>query len=249
MTDVRPGRSGFVPLPAVGFVTQHGRRLASAAAWSVRTGRAVPAWAVVSAGLSPILLTGAWLIADRLQPTAYSPIRQTVSVMAGRGGSDRWIMTGALFLVGACYLVTAAGLTGLRGSARFLLLVAGLASMGVAASPEPVHGSTAPHLAWTALGAIAIAVWPAFVVRRPSLPTGILSVRAGAAMTAVSILLLGWLIIETRRGSALGLAERLSSSVQTSWPFIVALLLRRTPAASGVVAGAPCSAPVSRSPY
>jgi hypothetical protein len=223
---------GFVQVPVVGIVTQHGRRLASAAAWSVRTGRKVPAWAVVSAGLSPLLLTAAWLIADRLQPASYSPIRQTVSVMAGRAGADRWVVTDALFLVGACYLVTAVGLTGVRGSARFLLLVAGLASMGVAASPEPAHGSTAPHLAWTALGAVAIAVWPAFVVRRPSLPTGILSVRAGVAMTAVSLLLLGWLVIETRRGSALGLAERLSSSVQTSWPFIIALLLRRTPAAT-----------------
>jgi hypothetical protein len=231
MTDARAGRSAIVELPLVGIARQQGRRLA----WSVRTGRTVPAWAVVSAGLSPILLTGAWSIADRLQPSSYSPIRQTVSVMDGRAGTDRWVVTGALFLVGACYLVTAIGLTGVRGSARFLLLVAGLASVGVAASPEPAHGSTAPHLAWTALGAVAIAVWPAFVVRRPSWPTGILSVRTSAAMTTVSILLLGWLIIETRRGSALGLAERLSSSVQTSWPFIIALLLRRTPSSTAAL--------------
>jgi len=40
--------------------------------------------------------------------------------------------------------------------------------------------------------------------------------------------LLGWLFIETRDGSVLGLAERLTSSVQTCWPFIVAVTLHRT---------------------
>ena len=40
--------------------------------------------------------------------------------------------------------------------------------------------------------------------------------------------LLGWLLAETRDGSVLGLAERLTSSIQTCWPFIVAVALRRT---------------------
>jgi hypothetical protein len=43
----------------------------------------------------------------------------------------------------------------------------------------------------------------------------------------VSISLLGWLAIETQGGSVLGLAERLTSSIQITWPFIVALALRR----------------------
>jgi hypothetical protein len=42
----------------------------------------------------------------------------------------------------------------------------------------------------------------------------------------VSISLLGWLAIETQGGSVLGLAERLTSSIQITWPFIVALALR-----------------------
>jgi hypothetical protein len=39
--------------------------------------------------------------------------------------------------------------------------VAGLAAIGIAASPEPVCGSTPRHLAWTVLGAVTITVWPA----------------------------------------------------------------------------------------
>jgi hypothetical protein len=36
--------------------------------------------------------------------------------------------------------------------------------------------------------------------------------------------------VETQGGSLLGLAERLTSSLQTSWPFVVALALRRASA-------------------
>jgi hypothetical protein len=124
--------------------------------------------------------------------------------------------------------VTAAGLTGVRVPARVLLIVAGMASIGIAASPEPVVGSTPQHLAWTALGAVTIAVWPAFVARRTSPRPLLLSTRGSAAVTVVFVALLGWLVIETQGGGDLGLAERLSSSVQTSWPFIVAVTLRRS---------------------
>jgi hypothetical protein len=177
------------------------------------------------------MITGGWLVADALQPAAYSPIHKTVSVLAGHAGTDRWIMTSALFLVGGCHFVTATGLTGVRLPARILLVVAGLSSVGIAASPEPVVGSTPQHLAWTSLGAVTIAVWPAFTSRRGSRPL-ILSIHGAAIVTTVFIALLGWLVIETQGGSVLGLAERLTSSIQTTWPFVVALALRtpsRTP--------------------
>jgi hypothetical protein len=61
-------------------------------------------WAIISAGLAPILLTGAFLIAGILQAASYSPVRTTISAMAGQAGTDRWVMTGGIFLVGGCYL-------------------------------------------------------------------------------------------------------------------------------------------------
>ena len=202
------------------------RRLPIPAAWPVRSSPAVHPWAVISAGLAPVLLTGAYLMAGILQPASYSPVRTTISVMAGQAGTDRWVMTGGIVLVAGCYLVTAAGLTGVRASARALLIVAGLAGVGIAASPEPASGATPRHLAWTVLGAVTIAVWPAFAARRTS-PRPLILSSYGSA-TAVFVALLGWLFIETRDGSVLGLAERLTSSIQTCWPFIIAVTLRRT---------------------
>jgi hypothetical protein len=76
--------------------------------------------------------------------------------------------TGGIFLIGGYYLVTAAGLTGVRASAHTLLAVAGMAGIGIATSPEPARGTTPRHLAWTVLGAVTIAVWPAFAARRAS---------------------------------------------------------------------------------
>src|SRR5712672_2455095 len=194
---------------------QQARRLPMLAAWPVRSRPAARPWAVVSAGLAPVLLTGAYLMAGILQPASYSPVRSTISVMAGQAGTDRWVMTGGIVL------------TGVRASARALLIVAGLAGIGIAASPEPARGATPRHLAWTMLGAVTIAVWPAFAARRASPRPLSLSVCGSAAVTAVFAALLSWLFIETRDGSVLGLAERLTSSIQTCWPFIIAVALRR----------------------
>jgi len=226
MTRVWPGQPGrLAELPVAGATRRHVRRLASPATSPPRPRHPVPWWAVVSAGLSPVWATGGWLIADVVQPASYSPIRQTVSVMAGHAGTDRWIMTGALFLVGSCQLATAGGLAGVGVPARILLAVAGLCSIGIAESPEPVRGSTPQHLAWTSLGAVTLAVWPAFVARRaPPWPL-ILSSYGRAVVTAAYIALLGWLVIETQGGRDLGLAERLFLSIETCWPFIVAIAL------------------------
>jgi hypothetical protein len=227
MTRVWPGRPDRpAELPLAGAARPHARGLASSATGSLR--HPVPGWTVVSAGLSPVLATGGWLVAGAVQPASYSPIRKTVSVMAGHAGTDRWIMTGALFLVGGCQLVAAAGLAGVGVPARILLAVAGLSSIGIALSPEPVRGSTPQHVAWTVLGAIVLAVWPAFVARRAPPRPLILSSYGRVVVTAVFIVLLGWLVIETQGGRDLGLVERLFLSTETCWPFIVAIALRRT---------------------
>jgi len=64
-------------------------------------------WAIISAGLAPTLLTEAYLLADLLQLVSGSPMRTAISAMAGQAGTDRWVMTGGIFGVSGCYLVTA----------------------------------------------------------------------------------------------------------------------------------------------
>lgn len=187
----------------------------------------VPWWALTAAALSPALLVSAWTLAGALQPPTYRPLQQTISVLAGPSATNRWIMTAALFGVGACYFITAAGLTAIAGLARVLLVIAGVAAVGLALSPVPAHGSTPRHLAWTVVGSISIAVWPAVVRLREPLGSPVLGIRSTVTATAVFVILLGWTIAEARGGHLLGLAERLSTSVQICWPLVVAIVLQR----------------------
>jgi len=188
---------------------------------------AVPWWALLSAALSPVLLTVGWLVADTFQPASYSPMHQTVSVLAGHTGAESWIMTTAMLLAGGTYLATAAGMAGLWLPARTLLAVAGVCSIGIATSPEPATGPTAVHLAWTIIGAATIAIWPATVGwHAPAYPI-IANARSSAIVTVVFAGMVVWVLAEISGGHDLGLAERLTASVQTSWPFVVAVAGRR----------------------
>jgi hypothetical membrane protein len=187
-------------------------------------------WAVVSTALTPLVMTVAWLVAEALQPPSYSPLRSSISGLAALGANDRWLVTDALFLVGACYFVTAGCLPSLRMSARIVLVIAGISSIGIALSPQPVDGSSAMHMVWTSLGAAAITVWPAFIASRAPSPPLILRARSAAAVTVVFLVLSAWLVAETQHGSALGLTERLVSGIQITWPFIVALALLKAQA-------------------
>lgn len=191
--------------------------------------RRVPTWAIISSGMSVLLLVGGWLVADAVQPSSYSPMRQTVSVLAGHGGHQRWIMTAALVGVGCCHLVTAAGLAFVSVSARVTLVVAGVAGLGIALSPEPVHGSTARHVAFTAVGAVAIAIWPALIGGRAGWRAAASGFKTTAIATAISLTLFAWLVAETFGGAELGAAERVTSSLQTCWPFVIVLTARLAP--------------------
>jgi hypothetical protein len=110
---------------------------------------------------------------------------------------------------------------------------------------DAAGGSVPQHLAWTALGAVTIAAWPAAAAWRPSPRPRILSGRSTAIVTAAFAGLLGWLVLETQDGTALGLAERLTSAAWMSWPFVVALALRRSEPAAR--ARGPARSPVQAS--
>jgi Protein of unknown function (DUF998) len=183
---------------------------------------------VATAVLAPAVLIGGWLIAGALQPASYSPMRQTISVLAGHSGSDRWVMTAALLLMGGCQITTAAGLTGVGLPARILLVLTGLSTLGIAASPEPATGPTSRHLAFAVSCVVTTAVWPVLVARRTPERPWILGARGCAMVTAVFAGLSCWLLIEgSSGGGGLGLVERLTSGVQSLFPLIVVLALRQ----------------------
>jgi hypothetical membrane protein len=203
------------------------RQLAETVGWQVSAGQPVPGWAVATAALSPALLISGWLIAGALQPASYSAVQQTMSVLAGQTGTDPWVMTGALFLVGCCQLATGVGLTRVRTPARVVLILTGLSTIGVAASPEAATGATPRHLAFAVSCVVTTLVWPVFAAQREPARPRILSIYSTLVVTAVFAALSGWLLVTTQGGGDLGLAERLTSSAQGLWPLVVVLALRQ----------------------
>ena len=67
-TRAQPGRPAELPLAST--ARRYVRRLAGSATWPIRPRGLVPGWTVISAGLSPALATGGWLVADAVQPTS-----------------------------------------------------------------------------------------------------------------------------------------------------------------------------------
>ena len=213
----------------------------------LRAGRPVPGWTVGTAVLVPVVLVGGWLAAGALQPASYSPMRQTMSVLAGHAGTDRWVMTAALLLAGSCQIATGAGLTGIRVPARILLMLTGLSTLGIAASPQPAAGPTARHLAFAVSCVVTTAVWPVLVARRAPGRSRVLSVSSCATVTVVFAGLSCWLLIAAQSGAGdLGLVERLTSAVQSLFPLVVALSLRRRPPLLAAEAQPPGRCPPAR---
>jgi hypothetical protein len=203
----------------------------------VRPASLVPGWVLGTALLGPAVLVGGWLIAGALQPASYSPIGQTISILAGQTGTDRWVMTAALLVVGSCQIATGVGLTAVRRPARILLILTGLSTLGLVAAPELSSGPSPRHLAFAVSCVVTTAVWPALVVRRAPAASWLLSVTGGLAVTTLFAGLSCWLLIAAQAGAGdLGMVERLTSGVQSLYPLVVAIALRR-PRPEGVSAG------------
>jgi hypothetical membrane protein len=203
------------------------RRAVSSAPSALGASQAVPPWAIASAALCPVFLVGGWLLGAALQQTQYSPLQQTMSVLAGQPGSHPWIMTGALILVGTTQFVTAAGLRQVSTPARLLLVVTGVCTFGVASSPVTLAGPTPIHLAFASSCVFTTAIWPIFVARRSPAPSWAVSSYGCAAVTALFAVLSAWVLYASFGGGDLGLAERITSTALGIFPLIVALSLRR----------------------
>ncbi len=215
--DVHPG-----PAPATTEPLPAGR------SGLMQAGRLVPGWVVGTALLAPAVLVAGWLIAGALQPASYSPMRETISVLAGHSGTDPWVMTTALLLVGGCQIATGAGLTAVRMPARMLLILTGLSTLGIAATPEPATGPTSRHLAFAVSCVVTTAVWPVLVAGRRPTQSWILGVHGCATVTVIFAGLSCWLLITARGGGGdLGMVERLMSAAQGLFPLVVVLALRQ----------------------
>jgi hypothetical protein len=188
-------------------------------------GTTVPRWAVVTAGAAPALLVVGFLVAARLQPVSYDPLRDTISALAARGATDPWVMTAAIAAVGTCYLLTALGLSPLRRVGRLALAGGGVATLSIAAFPTPLHGYSGPHAVAVIAASTTMCAWPVLAVRgRP--PAHVLRFGPNVAASAVTFGLIMWFTLEIN-GGELGLAERCAAVAPALWLFPVAFGARR----------------------
>lgn len=188
----------------------------------------VPWWGRLSSAAPPVLLAAGWTIAASLQTSVYDPVADTVSALAGTGATDRWVMTLAFAMAGACEIVTGLALRSARMAGRLILISGGTAGVLVAGSP--VHtgdGAPGSHILWAAVGLAALAVWPVAASRRgPAVPWA-LRPDISAQASVVLLILLAWFGMELimSAGQA-GLAERVLGEAQSAWPFVVVMSCR-----------------------
>jgi hypothetical membrane protein len=185
----------------------------------------IPWWSLVSAAAGPVLLVGGWTLAESRQPPNYDPVRDTISALAAHGATDRWIMTSALAGLGACYLITAAGLTPAGAAGRYVLAVGGVGTVLVAAFPQPAEGNSVAHTVAATVAFVALAAWPACAARRQPCPL-LLAPKASALATLGLLGLVGWFALELHGGQR-GLAERFAAAGEALWPLAVVVTSRR----------------------
>ena len=186
----------------------------------------VAKWAWISSGAAPILLIGGWTFAASRQPASYDAVRDTISALAAHGASDRWIMTSALVGVGVCHVTTSIGLRAVRRRARGIYFVGGIATVLVAAFPQPSVGNSLAHSVSATVAITALSIWPLAARGRPA-ATALLGRFAATASTAVMAGLSLWFVGELH-GGVRGLAERAATGAQALWPFFVVVGVERS---------------------
>jgi hypothetical membrane protein len=187
--------------------------------------KAVPRWAVASALGAPLLLVIGVTTAQFLQPRTYDAIHDTISGLASLRAHDRWVMTAAVAGIGLCYVMTAMGLRTARRPGRVVLAAGGLATLLVAAFPQPLHGGSIEHeIATTATG-LTLATWPIWSADR-AITVPLLTRSKLLACGAIIIGLTAWLVLNLH-GALLGIAERSAALAEATWPLAIAISAAR----------------------
>jgi hypothetical protein len=136
-------------------------------------------------------------------------------------------MTAALVAVGVCDVATGAGLRPARWLGRLALMAGGVATVGVAAFPQPLRGNGVDHTIAATLAFVTLALWPVLAVRRRA-GVPVLTRRFAVSATVTTLILLTWFTLEIH-GSHRGLAERAAALAEVVWPLVVVMGTRRAP--------------------
>ncbi|MFJ4920271.1 DUF998 domain-containing protein [Streptomyces sp. NPDC088725] len=194
--------------------------------------RLVPWWALLSAGLAPVLLVAGWTTAERLQGPGYNPSTKTISVLAAYGAPGYWVMTGMMIALGVCYMVTAQGLRGAALAGRAALAAGGVAAMVLTLAPAPPSGGSFGHGAVVTVGFVLLAGWPVLAADRSGIAPWALQPTVAIAVTALMAAGAVWFLVEVAIQGIAGIAERALTFAQALWPLLVVVSCARHPARS-----------------
>lgn len=198
--------------------------------------RRVPRWGLISAVTAPIALIGGWTAAAARQPGGFDSFTDTISALAARGATDRWLMTSALVTLGCCHVATAVALRPAGQVGRGILAFGGLATVAVAAWPLPEVGSSTAHKLAASLAFGALGIWPLGAFRRTAETHWALRARPNLAASAALLGLVGWFVVSQQHDTAVGLAERVAAGAQAIWPLVVVASLVRAQSAADSLA-------------
>lgn len=183
----------------------------------------MPWWGVASSALAPLILIGGWTAAADLQPVPFNAVQRSISALGAVGMPYHWVIAVTLLGVGVCHATTGLALRPAAEPGRILLVIGGAASVLIAVNPQPLHGGSLVHEAFSLIGVIVMTIWPVAGMRRdPGAPLG-LRPPAAYAMTGVLLVVLAWFCIELFNGPQLGLAERTVTADQSIWPLLVVM--------------------------
>lgn len=158
----------------------------------------------VSSVLAPIVLMAGFVVGATRQPSDYDSLRDTISALAAHGATDRWIMTVALIMLGACHLVTSYALS------RPVLAAGGACTIALAIAAEPAIGSSAVHGVFATIAFITLALWPLGSSRPQD--------RIAVAVMVVGLV---WFWVELQTNDVVGLSERCVAVAEAIWPIVV----------------------------
>ncbi|MER7962350.1 DUF998 domain-containing protein [Streptomyces ardesiacus] len=184
--------------------------------------RYVPRWVLLSSGCAPVLLTAGWAGAARFEGSSYDPVSETISVLGSYGAAGFWVMTAGFLALGVCHLLTAWGLRVAALAGRLALGGGGLAALVLVALPAPSSGGSLRHGAVVVVGFTLLAVWPVLAAHGgPAVPWAL---RLTPSLLATALMAAGgvWFLIEMQGHGHAGVAERVVTSFQSVWPFVVA---------------------------
>ncbi|MET9110553.1 DUF998 domain-containing protein [Streptomyces zhihengii] len=188
-------------------------------------------WAVVSSSSAPALLAGGWVVAARLEGPGYDAGKETISVLAVYGAPGYWVMSVAFVGLGVCHLCTAWGLRSAAWPGRLALAGGGIAALLVAVVPTGASGGSSAHGVVVATGFLLLALWPVMAVRVSGNGPWALKPGPSVAATASMVAAAVWFVAESHRGGAAGTAERVVTTMQSLWPFLVVMSCRGRPSA------------------